>query len=186
MAMPQIENLTNFKVWLVVYPHCVSCFKMIFQFWFVVKPSGQSNHVWSQPVSDQWWPSDGICSDLDAGQGPIWYRTTIWYQTSIQHLHQQWWFTIAIYFVISMILQISAIVSKIQWDPRESGGASTPFLLWRWYWYSILQWCWYWYNMKYWYWYWYCTGIILILALVVWRQKPIHYDYDNFSPVAEA
>ena len=58
-----------------------------FQFWFVVKPSGQSNHVWSQPVSDQWWPSDGICSDLDAGQGPIWYRTTIWYQTSIQHLH---------------------------------------------------------------------------------------------------
>ena len=50
---------------------------LLSQFWFVVKPGGESNHVWSEP-SDQWWPSDGIRCRPGA---------QIWFRTRIKHLH---------------------------------------------------------------------------------------------------
>ena len=143
----------------------------VFQFWFVVKPSGQSNHVWSQPVSDQWWPSDGICSDLDAGQGPIWYPTSIWYRTSIQHLHHQWWFTSLIYFVSFIIHKIAAVVPKIQciaMGPLGKWGCFKSLL--------ALH-CsaadigtpveWVWYRR----WYWYCSWMSLVLTLVLVLER---------------
>ena len=52
-------HIVSSSVWRKVYYQDIVCFPIDILSWFVVKPSGESNHVWSEP-SDRWCPSDDV------------------------------------------------------------------------------------------------------------------------------
>ena len=52
-------HIVSSSVWRKEYYQDIVCFPIDILSWFVVKPSGESNHVWSEP-SDRWCPSDDV------------------------------------------------------------------------------------------------------------------------------